>query len=772
MEQIDIKVLIKKVIRKWYWFILSMAIAGTAGVYYLVTTQKEYLVEASIKLKDEIEGRNYPKKDFLQGHELLQVDSKLDDEIGILTSYNLIKKSLEKLDFEVSYFHYTAKLGRAGKVLAKELYPAPFKVVMKRSNWQLTGVPIFIEFLEGDKYRVSLSAKKTPLSLYQPVTQDIKTTRDELELDTILHVSESLETPFLSISLTDVKGEVWAGERNYIIYIYSVADLAEDFKTRLKNAPYAEKSDIVQLSIEGNVPQKSIEFLNMLSQTYVHNYIQRKKKAGEKTIEFIDIQLEGLTDSIKHVQDILKSFRSQNHIMDVNITAQNLNEQLYNLEEKHANLKVQNEYFKFIMDYLEEHDDVDEIISPSSVGIIDAHLSSLLSQLSALHSERISRGFSSNDNSPVVQVINKKIESTKKAIKDNVSSLHGSNEMAMKENNRRIGRIKDRINRLPENEMDLNNIERRFTFNNHIYNYLLQKRADAGIAIASNITDITLIDDPRQIGKGPVAPNSMMVLMLSFVLGFGLPLGLVMVAEVFHSKLDREDQLLKYTAIPVVKTIMQLKNNENKYAFSEKDYLSHAFRYIRLHLDFLQEKEKVKIVGVTSPVSGEGKTFCALNIALTCAAAGKKTLLIDADLHNPDLGKLLESKMEGKQEKLVDRPEAIISKAQYNDLNFLSVNKPDKTKAGNGALARLHEFIESIKEEYDIIIIDTPPIGVVGDFLQLSKSIDYSFVVVRQDFTEVGDVKSLDSLFSQYGIKAGIIYNGANSNKKYKKYFK
>lgn len=775
MEEIDIKVIVKKILKKWPWFGLSLFFSISIAIYFLATTQKEYLVEASIKLRDDISGRNYPKERFWEGHELLDPNNRLDDEIGILTSYSLIKKALEKLDLQVSYYQFPQKYGVAGKLLAKEIYPAPFKVNMNVKKWQLIHVPVYITFLDKDRYRLSFSVEELPANKYKPQTQEVVPLHYELQVDTILHVSQTFETDYFNFSIDEISDEVLESKMNYSFSITTLNDLTNDYKTILKKSPLAEKSNIIQLSIEGTVPQKHIDFLNTLSQTYIDNDAARTKAKGERTIEFIDFQLQGLADSLRNVENILKDFRSKNHIMDVGAKSAELNEKLNRLEEKQANLNVQNEYYHYILDYLQEHDDVSEIVSPSSVGIQDTHLSKLLMQLTELNAEKIAREYSSSPNSPLISVLNKKIQSTKSALKDNVNSLINSNEMAVRENRRRINNVRARIDLLPQNEMDLKNIERRFAFTDNIYSYLLQKKADAGIAVASNASDIMIVDNPRQIGKGPVAPNTIFVLMVALVAGLVIPIGFIVSQEFFRTKIDSEDQVRSATSLPLVKSIMLVGRREKKKAFFVGGYLSHAFRYVRLHLDFLNEKEGAKTIGLTSSIHGEGKTFCAINLAHSFANTGRKTLLIDADLHNPSLAKHLQvsNDLNGLSDFLVKGVEPVISKTKIENLSLLPAGNSTGNPSDVLANAKLNALVEYLKAKYDVIIMDTPPVGLVVDYLQLSKGIDYSLLVVRQEFTEKADLKSLEEFADKYHLKAGIIYNGGSKvPKKYKNYLK
>lgn len=766
MEHIDIKVLLNKLLRKWHWFALSLLFTLTLAFLYLATTKNEYLVESTIQLKDKSlsEKGKVPDK-FLTGLELVSSNSELEDEEGILTSFATIRQSLESLGFDVNYYQYPGKFGSAGKYFSQEVYPAPFKVNLDQLKWQLTNTPVYISFLNKNQYRVRVAAEDQFLNLYQPQTQTIKKKELTFNLDTVLSVTQPLHTSYLNIALDSIDDWAWESGKEYYITINSLRDLTEWYHSKLNSTTISEKSNIVKLSLTGTAPDKDIAFLNALSKVYIINDMKKKNRLGEKTIEFIDIQLQGVTDSLRRTEKQLQSFRANSQIVDVDKTSQSLSEQLFSLEEKQAQLTVQNKYYQHMADYLARNDNVADIVAPSSVGIQDELLNSLLIQLSKLNEEKISKDYSTSENNPMLQLLVSKIQSTKKQLLDNINNLIGSNKIALQESSRRVAEIKKTINSLPQNERKLTDINRRFTFNDNIYNYLLQKKAETGIAIASNVPDKSIIDEPRQVGNGPVKPNKMLILLMALVFGLVAPAGLIFVNELFQTKLESDDQITKWTDIPLIERVAQLKDKEKNNPYTGESYLAHAFRYIRHHLDFIRltPEDKTLTLGITSAKSGEGKTFCALNLAISYAQAGHKTLLIDADLHHPSLASLLEisSSQAGLGDYIVHGQKPDLMETNYKGLNFLSAGTPQENPSDLVSHNRFSALMATLKEEYEIIILDTPPVGIVADYMMLSKHTDFTLVVIRQEVTKKEDVLRLNKLIKGHHLKAGIIYNGA-----------
>jgi capsular exopolysaccharide synthesis family protein len=777
MEDTDVRLVIRKLLDKWYWFALSLFITLGFAVVYLKVTDKYYFVEASIQLKDQSLGdKGTAQGKFISGFELLETDSELEDEIGVLTSYSVIRQSLEYGGFEVQYFQYPGHLGAAGKFLAQELYPGPFQISFDTAGWQLLYTPIYLTFINDKQYRLQIATEdpleEGPLSLYNFASHRIIPRKTGVKVDTVLHTDQSFQSPYLRFKLEKLDAEALEKGASFYFTIHSLDDITDSYRGKLNTAPIAEESNIVNLSLTTTVPQKDIAFLDALSKVYIQNELLKKNKLGEKTIGFIDVQLQEVAGELNKAETKLESFRAKSNIIDVEVTSQNLNEQLFALEEKQAQLKVQNKFYSDMAGYLKRNKDVGNIVAPSSVGIQDASLNNLLIQLSTLNERKIAIDFNSSKNNPVLQVVEQKIQSTKKALLENINNLVVSNTIALQENSRRVNEIKQTIKRLPENERNLVNINRGFNFNDNIYNYLLQKRAEVGIALASNLPDKTVVDAPRQIGKGPVGPNKMLIFLIAFLAGFITPAALIFLRDFFQTKLENEEQLKYLTDIPVLERIAQIREKGKGNLYIDQSYLANTFRYIRRHINILQLSREVKAVGITSATSGEGKTFCALYLAQSFARAGHKTLLVDADLHQPDLDRHFKVVTQpGLSDYLKAGEEDIIQDTDFDNLDMVASGSPSTNPSDLLNKRNLDSLLSKWRRKYDIVIFDTPPVGLITDYFAFSDHIDYTLVVVRHEFTDIEHLKRLNKIIKENFLQTGIIYNGAKKLNYVKGYF-
>ncbi len=740
MEDTDLKGMLLKLLRRWYWFAISIGIMLAFAIVYLRITEQEFRVATTIQLKDQsVSDQGGAQEQFLQGFTLTQSSAELADEIGILTSYTTIRQSIETLGFGVSYYAYPSMLGLFAKSVAKEVYPSPFHVYLDTIGGQLLYTPIHISFPDEQHWRVQLELDDEPRPMIDGGTQQTSQWMGEIDLDTTLALNEPVSLPYLSISLAiNDSVEVFAGDDDYYITVKNADDLTERYRQQLQIAPISDKSNIVSLSLVSPVPKKETAFLDRLTEVYIDNNLAKKNRLGKKTIEFIDLQLASVADSLRETEGNLETFRDKNQVIDVGVTSQNLTGQLFGLEEKQAELNVQNEYYKYMARYLKSNNNVSDVVAPSSVGIQDPLLNSLLVQLSELNDEKITKDYSSNPNNPVLKVLERKIQNTKDALIDNIDNLIGSNDIALRENNRRISRIRQTMNELPENERDLTGIERRFTFNDNIYNYLLQKRAEAGIAIASNVADKTVIDAARQTGRKAEYPNSMVIYFLALMVGFAIPALVIVTNDYFDDKIQSKEQLAKLSNVPLVGAISQAPRR-TKLAIVQDPYSSvtESFEYLRTNLKYVRKGGSSKVIGVTSCIAGEGKTFCASNLAITTARSQKKTLLIGGDFRQPTLNEYFKFRNVGLSDYLVkDRTiREVIQPTSEPNLHIVvpGTNVMNVTQLLEDP--KLETFFEFARQEYDQIIVDTPPVSYVSDFFLMQSYFDVKVMVVRADYS-------------------------------------
>ncbi len=742
-EFIDLRKIITQIVAKWYYFAITLFLCLAVAYVHLKTTPKEYEVQATLQLEDQsINENGMGRERFMGGLGLLSGNPQLADEIGVLSSYSMVRRVIQELDFTISYFQYP-DTWLLGDQMEQEIYQSGFRVLLTEGHPQLVGVSVHVSFPDTSHYRVQVEADEANLlDLEQQKTIQEKL---KVDIDEIVPLGEPFQSDLLSFRLFLDSGYVIQENQHYSFRVNSLNGLAQAYANKLEISPISDEASIVRLKTKGRVPEKEKDFINTLANMYIQYDLSKKNQLGLRAIEFIDSQLSTVYDSLQLVEGSLESFRASNQIINISTTSQNLNEQLQELEAEQAQLKVQQQYYQYTSDYLRNNEEITDVVAPSSVGITDPLLNNLLQELSAMSQEKVEKAYSSGANNPVLRVLEGKIRNTKAALIENMDNLINSNSIAIQENQRRINRLEAQLNRLPESERNLIAIERKFTLNDNIYNYLLEKRAEAGIAIASNLPDKSVIDEARVMGSGPVAPKRTNVLVLALLAGIGIPIAFIWGRNFFNNKITDKSDLESIEDIPLVGLIPRAAKNQ--LLATPGTPLAEAFRFLRLQLEQYHtgtEYTAPKIIGVTSAQQGDGKTFCAVNLAIAYTRGHKKTLLVGADLRNPRLHDYLPVESNGLADFLTDKlslSELIKESDRMPGLYMLSSGR---TNVDAGMLLesnRFATFIEYVNDHFDTIILDAPPLGLVADYQSISRYVSLNLFIVRQNRTEANILK-------------------------------
>jgi capsular exopolysaccharide synthesis family protein len=766
-EFIDIQKALTLLLSKWYYFVISTLVILALAFAYLKLTPETYLIQAKLQVKDLSlsSDQSSSQQNMMRGLGLLNGNPELEDEIGILSSYQLAEKALRTLDFDVSYYTYPAGLPlNAGSLLKNEQYATDLKLIPQYERPQLLGVPVTITFPDSLHYQVNIKAEEA--TLYD--LQENRTLKKEVNFEAaeLIKIGDPFVSDFISFNIQLDSAFDFEENLAYEVVIRNRSNVAEKYVEKMEIEPISEESNIVLISLKGKVVQKEITYLESLLNEYIQGDLQKKNQLGVKTIEFIDRQLSSVVDSLRSAEGTLEDFRANSNIMNVSTTSENLQEQLRQLEEMRAELKVQQEYYQYTSDYLRTNELVTDIVAPSSVGDPDPFIAKLLMQLADLNQEKAEKTYSSGSNSPVLRVLEQKIQRTKATIIENFQNKLSTNRIELMENQKRINSLRRRLNELPTSERNLVNIERQYSLNDNIYNYLLQKRAEAGIAIASNQADKSVVDYPRMIGNGPVEPDKLIVMGVALLLGLIFPIGLIWVQDVMNTRISDQEHLVIGDGTPVLGMVPRSnQKNKNMSSGQVPPPVAEAFRFLRMSIrqQSFNEGSARQVIGITSAQEGDGKSFCAANLALSYAKAGKKTLLIGADMRQPRLSDYFNLQEYGLAEYLED--EATISNViQPSHLEELSIINSGKPRSSVEALIenqRIDILIEELHNHYDVIIVDTPPLGLMADYQSLVHLFTQNLLVVRHNTTQrtvfKGVVKKLP-----IGIRLGIVLNDAD----------
>lgn len=746
-EKVNIKKIFRKLILKWYYFPIALFITMPLAYAYIKMAQPKYQIRASLLLKNEKSG-GYGADQFLKGMELFAPNTDLEDEIGILKSYANVEQAIRRLNFGISYF--TEKNFKS----TEHYIHTPFTIDLDSTVHQLVGVPIYIERLSGSKYMVYASAKDA--ATYDVLTNTLQAEIPVVDIQEVLDINKPLETKNLSFSIVfnnDFKLE--EGAKMYFTINYLTA-VAEGYRSALTIEPISIESNIVQLSIKEPVPQKGVDFIDKVMQVFLENELYKKNQLGLKTIQFIDNQLSGVSDSLRQVEGRLETFRAQNNILDIKTNAENLTNNLDKLETERSELEVKLQYYRYIAGTLQNENSTSDIVAPSTFGVDDPLLSSLLIELSKLNQERSGLNYSTREGNPLAEVIDLKIKNSKRSISENVNNIIDASTIKLNDLNRRIAQYNAQLQRLPRNERELVKIQRRYEFSDNVYNYLLEKRAEAGIAIASNVVEKTIVDEAMVVGTGPVSPNKKLIMAAAMLLGFGGALGLIILKDFLNDNIVSHEDLEQFTKIPFLGMVTHAsKREQSNVVANTLSPVGESFRSLRVNLQYLTLGKDINVIGLTSSRESEGKTFCAVNLAAAMASSRRKTVIIDADMRRPKVASYFQLENDkGLSNYLIGESslKEIVNETGIKGFDVIASGPIPPNPLDLIGQARMTELINELKQSYNTIIIDSPPIGIVSEYVILMKYTDANIYVVRSDYTTRFNLDRINNMYNERRI--------------------
>jgi tyrosine-protein kinase Etk/Wzc len=731
-DDIDLRKIFSKLLPHWYVFVICL-VMGLAGAY-LINILKEpvYRVNSTLLVRED-----RPIMPLMGAMEMFSGRNNLFNETGILRSYSLIDSALQNLDVRVSYY-------LAGPFRRTEIYiESPFRVEFDYYHPQPFDEVFTLSILDGNSFE--LSGKTGLLE-----------ERDEKKR---FHFGQRIRSDKYSFTVNKVNHYELAenGNRAYQFIIHDPRELSAIYREDLTVDPVRRESSLIELSFKSTNLQKALDFVNMLTATFIYHDLQEKNQTSENTIRFIDNQLMLTSGSLYETESRLQDFREEQQLMDISLVAAQLMNELQILDKERSIEEVKQNYYDFLLEYVSDKRDFSEVFGPSALGIDDPLLNNLLMELSKLHTERSRLLLSTTARSPSVQAVDQNIKQVKATLEENIKSIRSASDMLMTNLNRRIRQIEVRSNELPRTERELLGIKRMFNVNDATYNLLLEKQAEAGILLASNIPNHKVVDRARF--DLIVSPNKHINYALGLILGLLLPFSFFIIRDYFNVNINNKETITRAVRFPIVGIIPRfkphLKAGSDLVVFDQPFApISEAFRSIRSNLQFLAPRNGNNLIVFTSTRSGEGKTFTALNLAGVLALANKRTLYINADIRKSHLRSFNETKTEdGLTTYLIGRSHLkdIIVRSSHNvNLDIINSGLIPPNPAELIESSAMKRLLQKELKEYEYVIIDTSPIGLVADAQSLMAIAGVNVFVLRHNYSQHSDL----DFIKEYSAKA------------------
>lgn len=727
---LDFKRVLARAIRFWYVVVFSLGAALITAFYQTRYSEKVYPVTASIVIRETQE---------TGGAELLYKNALIDpyrnylNEPYILRSYPLIEEVVRKLNFNVSFY-------REGYFMTTEAYDyLPVKASWCNPEEVKTGRFIFV--LKDE--------------MHYSLTRFTEEGRDD---GPVFLLDDSIHHEGFDLCVKKLDGRKM---RTYIgvpflLVIQNPRSVAAGYVGRLRVEWAEVGSGVINLSLTGTNPEKDIDFLNGLVAAYQERDLKNKNEAAVRTIDFIEEQLIGIKDSLRIVEFQLERFGNSGRIKDMSMDAQRLLEKAEVFEAERSELLVRQNYFKYLEEYVTNADrNLDLVILPSSVGLEDPVLNSVLTKMVDLQLEIKLYINSERGSNPLVAEKVARINEIKANVLESVKTLKSTDKIKLDFLTKQINVVEKQAALLPASERQLIGIQRNYSLLENLYVFLMQNLSEAGISKAANTSDIISINPPMRGGQ--LSPKPFRNYSIAGLLGLVIPLAIFVLFEIINNKVQSKEDIDKMSSIPFIGGVGHKESGSNLTVSERpKSGVAESFRALRSNLNYFTGNKVKQVFMVSSSISGEGKTFTTINLATVFSLSGKRTLIVGADMRRPkifeDFGCNNQVGLSTFLSGVSDFSDVVQQTAIAN--LFLVSGGPVPPNPSELLLTdRFELFVKKALEEFEYVIIDTPPLALVTDAFVISKFVDHTVFVLRQNYSPKEFVRSIDEYYRSGKLK-------------------
>jgi tyrosine-protein kinase Etk/Wzc len=732
-EEDDLKKIYELFFRNYKLFLISLIIAISFAFLINRYSIPIYNISSSVLIKENKTPQSGGEVNDFLNSSLFGKNQNFQNELWVLKSSPVLEQTIRNLDLSVNYYNKE-------KFQYHDAYlKAPFKISFLLDHPQPVNVRFELTFLANGFYQ--LKAESGKAIFYNFKTDRITHQKEKWTFTKNGKLGDLVETNDLSFIIIP-DSTVIIPDKNPITYGFefeTVASLSDGLKDRLEFKVVDKMATVIEISIKSESVKKGIDIVNELMNVYSEQNLERKNHIASITIDYIEKQLNEISDSLSQTEDNLQSFRSSNKLLNITDQATGISAQYMDLQNQLAVLVSRQRYYDYVSDYLIKNDNFSNMIVPASLGIQDPLLSNLMAELIAAQAQRSNLIENNQEKNPLVQKLGIQIENVKKTISENIAAVGKTTSISIDELNKRISKTESAISRLPLTQRKLGIIERKYRLNDAIYNYMLEKRAEAKITKASNLPDDIIIEPAKMVSLSPISPNKRMNFLIAFFLGLVLPFGYLMMKISLNDKIENQEDIEKLASEPVLGKIMHNHYKTNNVMFEfPKSNIAESFRALRTNLDFYVRGGNKRVIMVSSCFENEGKTFVALNLAMSYAQLGRRTILVDFDLRKPETYfHEHEDSKEGLSSYMINKIklENIINKSPHEKLDYILSGILPPNPVELIALEKTSELIIKLKNDYDIIVLDTTPLAQVTDAYLLIDLAELKILVTRQNRT-------------------------------------
>jgi len=724
-DNTEFKKLLGKALHYWWLYVLILPIALGLAYIYLRHTHPKYEATAMLLIKDEEKSGQLVEETVLDGLGLAGKSKKsLENEVHILKSTPLMEKAVQNLELQYEYFSIEWMRRRDINKMS------PIKVI----DWKPASENMYVE---GD---VHFDADGG---------YTLKLEKNEYKGE----FGKELRLPEGKLTLTLTRSKEVTGPIG--IRLLTPRDKAVELIEGLDIASMGELSSTLSLTLKDYVPQRAEAVLMELIKLYNQQSITEKNQVFENSLNLLNERIDLIARELSDAEYDVENYKRTYDIYEPSAEGSMLLKDMADLNRDLAKTDVQMEILGSVQDFLERNKDNFEFV-PTNSEINNPTLITQINNFNSQLSEREKLRNNLGPSHPDLLLVEKQLRNLRTTIIDNIRNIKGDMQVGRNSKLQQSAGMESRMQSLPRRERQLLDKERRKNLKENLYLYLLEKREQSAISLASTTATGKIIEPAK--AYDPISPKKAQIFLIALFLGLAIPTGIVYGIHGMNDKIMTEDDVQRGVSAPVAGVLAQSRK-KSKVVVKENSTSAAAemFRALRANLAFIAPGQTLQSLIVTSSIPGEGKSFIALNLCVTQALAGKKVVLLELDLRKPSVQfDEIESSEEGVVNYLIDPATKVDNIIENTGLhhNFDVIRCGPKPPNPSELILsdRLRDLMKILRERYDFIVLDTPPVGVVADALQIKDMADATMYVVRAGYTRkvqlriVNDIVQKDKL--------------------------
>ena len=704
----DLKLILLSYIRYWYLFIILIAIAlGVAYLYLRYYAVSQYSAYSTILIKDD-----KTSTDILGDLSSFKYAKNIDNETEVISSKRLMKRVISELGLASSYYV-------EGRVRDTEIYGnvLPIKVLVNDMDSTLLNKTFTVLLKSNNSFKLD----------------------DYTGNSKVYRLGEKIHKPYGTFTIVAATTKSFAGLK-LIVRFQNIQQVADYYNSAIEVQPVNKNASVLIISLVDPISDKARDVINKLTSVYNKEAIEDKNLITTNTLKFLDNRLQYLRTDLSGVEKTVEKYKSVNGLTDITTQASDYTTQASNYNAQLSEWAIQIDILESIEGYLGKSTDNNSMV-PSTLGIKDETLLNLIGKFNDLQLERERMLRTTQPGNPLVQNLNEQLVNLKINLLENLRNIKRGLQITSNNLKSSSGQFQSKIKRVPAMERELLEINRQQLIKQSIYSYLLQKREETALSLAATAS-IARVIDPAVSSRRPISPNSQTVYLIALLIGLGIPFAGIYVSNMLNNKVQTQQDVANATATPI---LGEIAHNDSKevvvVANGYRTPIAEMFRLIRANLSFATMGREKSVLLINSSISGEGKTFFSINLGASLTITGKRVILLDLDLRNPKVSKELQMPDAiGITNYLVSHDVSISDIIRHCEKVpglFIASSGPLPPNPAELMMSpKLAHLIQELKDIFDYIIIDAPPIGQVADALTLSALVDFTLYLVRYNYTK------------------------------------